>query len=458
IEFAAAACRTRGRIVLVGVAGLNIPRPPFFQKELEFTVSSSLGPGRMEPAYEDKGLDYPKGFVRWTAQRNMEAVLGLMAEGKLPVEKLTTHRFPIDRAGEAYDLITTRREPFLGIVLEYGEPEAPRRTVRLAARPAVQGSLGVSLIGAGNFARLVMLPALSKIGGMAWRGICTAKGITAESVGQRTGFEYATSDIGEILNDAATQAVFIATRHDLHAEMVTGALRAGKHVFVEKPLCIAEEELEQIADCVAELGDRCPVLTVGFNRRFAPATARLKSFLAGAGPVSLTYRFAPPFIPREHWTQDPEVGGGRVVGEACHAIDTCAAIAGSAPVRVFAESAGADDRVVMTIRHRNGSVSAVSYLAGGDANFPAERVEAIGAGKTAVLDNWNDGELWSKGKCERFSGGKDKGHAAEFRAFIQTCREGGAWPIPWDELYGVTWASLAAVRSLREGEPQWLEL
>jgi predicted dehydrogenase len=273
-------------------------------------------------------------------------------------------------------------------------------------------------------------------------------------VGARAGFAYATTDTDQVLGDAATQAVFIATRHNLHADAVIAALRAGKHVFVEKPLCISEEELEQIAACVEELGDRCPILTVGFNRRFAAGTARLRGFLEGTGPLNLSYRFAPPALPKDHWTQDPEVGGGRIVGEACHAIDTCVAIAGSEPVKVFAEAADADDRVTITIRHRNRSVSAISYLAGGDANFPMERIEAFGTGKSATLDNWNAGELWSKGKCEKFSGGKDKGHAAEFQAFIKACREGGAWPIPWSELYGVTWASLAAVRSLREGDPQ----
>jgi predicted dehydrogenase len=454
IELAAEACRTRGRIVLVGVVGLQIPRPPFFKKELTFTVSSSLGPGRTDPLYEEKGIDYPSGFVRWTAQRNMQAVLGLMSQGKLPVERLTSHRFPVDRAAEAYDLITTRREPFLGIILDYGEPGPPRRTVRLSrSSPSrdTQGSVGVSLIGAGNFARLVMIPALSEIGGIAWRGICTAKGVTAESAGQRHGFDFATTETAEIWNDAATSAVFIATRHDLHADLVVTALRAGKHVFVEKPLCITEQQLEDIAACIDDLGDRCPILTVGFNRRFAPGTARLQSFFENAAPLSISYRFAAPFIPPDHWTQDPETGGGRIVGEACHAIDTCSAIAGSPPIRVFAESAASDDRVFITLRHRNGSISSVSYQAGGDAAFPAERLEVIASGRSATLDAWDEGRLWTKGRCQKFSAAKDRGHKAEFAAFLAACRKGAPWPIPWEDIYGVTWASLAAVRSLREG-------
>lgn len=454
IEFAAEACRTRGRIVLVGVAGLNIPRPPFFKKELEFTVSSSLGPGRSDPLYEDKGIDYPAGFIRWTAQRNMQAVLEMMSQGKLPVEKLTSHRFPIDRAPEAYDLITTRREPFLGIVVEYGQPQFPTRRLELrtAAQPAANAA-GISLIGAGNFARLVMLPALSTSEGISWRGICTARGVTAESTGQRSGFTFAATDTEEIWNDAETTAVFIATRHDLHADLVIAGLRAGKHVFVEKPLCISAEDLARIADCIEELGDSCPILTVGFNRRFARGTAKLKSFFAGVSPLSITYRFAPPAIPKDHWTQDIEVGGGRIIGEACHAIDTCVAIADSPAVRVYAESAGADDRVLITLRHRNGSISGVSYQAGGDPAFPAERIEIIGSGRSAVLDAWQDGRLWSKGACEKFSAQKDRGHQTEFAAFISACRRGGPWPIPWADIYSVTAASLGAVQSLRDGVP-----
>jgi predicted dehydrogenase/threonine dehydrogenase-like Zn-dependent dehydrogenase len=459
IEFASEVCRNKGRIVLVGVVGLNIPRPPFFKKELEFTVSSSLGPGRGDPLYEEKGIDYPIGHARWTAQRNMQAVLNLMAEGKLPVERLTSHKFPVERAGEAYDLITTRKEPFLGIVVEYGEPEKPRRTIQFQTKPAAAGDLGVSMIGAGNFARLIMLPALSKVPAIAWRGMCTAKGVSAEATGSRNGFAFATTETEEIWRDKDTKAVFIATRHDLHAELVIAALRAGKHVFVEKPLCITEDQLEQIENCIADLGTDCPILTVGFNRRFAPGTARLKSFFSNAGPLSLSYRFSPGAIPKEHWVHDMEVGGGRIIGEACHAIDTCTAIAGSPPVRVFAESVAqvdgldtSDDRVFITVRHASGSVSSISYQAGGDKAFPPERIEVLGGGKSAALDSWNQGQLWSGGREETFSGQKDKGHNAEFAAFLEACRKGGPWPIQWQDLRSVTWATLAAVRSLREGE------
>lgn len=460
IEFASEVCRNKGRIVLVGVVGLNIPRPPFFKKELEFTVSSSLGPGRGDPSYEEKGIDYPIGHARWTAQRNMQAVLNLMSEGKLPVERLTSHRFPIERAGEAYDLITTRKEPFLGIVVEYGEPAKPRRTIQFQTKPAADTDLGVSMIGAGNFARLIMLPAMSKFSGIAWRGMCTAKGVSAEATGRKNGFAFATTETDEIWRDKATSAVFIATRHDLHADLVVAALRAGKHVFVEKPLCISDEQFDKVEECVLELGSSCPILTVGFNRRFSPGVGKMRDFFGAAAPLSLSYRFAPPPLPKDHWTQDIEVGGGRIVGEACHAIDTCTALAGSPPIRAFAESVGmtggietSDDRVFITVRHANGSVSSISYQTGGDKAFPSERIEILGGGRSAILDAFDSGELWSNGKCEKFSGQKDKGHQAEFTAFLNACRNGGAWPISWDDLRGVTLATIGAMRSLREGEP-----
>jgi predicted dehydrogenase len=461
IEFAAEVSRVRARIVLVGVVGLNVPRAPFFQKELELTVSSSLGPGRSDPAYEEKGVDYPFGHVRWTAQRNMAAVLRLVANGALPVDRLTTHRFPIDRADELYRTITAPAENTLGIVLDY--PPTPARRVRrhvLHSKRRSDGVLGVSVVGAGNFARLMMMPLLAKAGGMAWRGLCTAKGMNAEHSGRKMGFAYAASDVEEIWRDGETHAVFIATRHDLHAEMVLAALHAGKHVFVEKPLCIDAGQLDAIDRCVRELGEDAPILMTGFNRRFAPATEAVRRFFGDAAPRTVAMRFAPGYLPPAAWPQDEDVGGGRIVGEACHAIDICAALAASPPVRVFAESVAqsggletSDDNVFITMRHQNGSVSSVSYQAAGDRSTPPERVEVFGGGRSAVIDNWAMVELYRDGRRDTVRGGKDKGHAAALAAFLQGCRTGGAWPIPWTDLYAVTWASLMAVRSLREGGP-----
>ena len=458
IELAAEVARVRGRIVLVGVAGLNIPRPPFFMKELEFTVSGSLGPGRGDPQYEERGIDLPFGHVRWTAGRNLVAVLDVISQGRLPVEKLTTHHFPIERAEGAYELITAKKEPFLGVAVTYPPPpERRKRRIELAVAPRADG-VGVSVIGAGNFARLVLLPALAKVGGTRLRGLVSAKGMNAEYSGRGLGFAFAATDVDEVLRDPQTHAVFVLTRHDLHAELVVRALEAGKHVFVEKPLCITFAELSRIAETVERLGDQCPMLMVGFNRRFAAPTQKMREFFAGAGPLSVHYRFAPGELPKEAWPNDEDIGGGRLVGEACHAIDLVTALIGAPPVRVHAESIGpegvptSDDRTAIVIRHANGGVSTVSYQAGGDRGGPTERIEVFGGGRTATLEGWDALELWRSGNAEKKSYGKDKGHAAEVEAFVRACR-GGAWPISWSDLYGVTWASLAAIQSLREGRP-----
>lgn len=459
IEFAAAMCRRKGRIVLVGVTGLNIPRPPFFEKELEFTVSSSMGPGRGEPAYEGKGIDYPIGHVRWTMQRNMEAVLDQMAEGRLPVDKFTTHRFAVEDAPAAYDLLTRKSEPYLGIALSYNEADS--RAVRRVDFNASVGSgdgVGVSIVGAGNFARLVLLPLLAKKPGVSLRGVATANGLSAAHVAEKYKFTFASSAIDEVLTDRATTAVFIVTRHNLHADMVVAALNAGKHVFVEKPLCLTSVQLDQIRAAVA--ANPGSMLMVGFNRRFAPALQALRAHFAGVTPVSVSYRFASPFIPENSWVQDPDIGGGRIVGEACHAIDACVALTGSPVVRVSAECVGAvgavrtpDDRVFITLRHLNGSVSSISYQAGGDETAPRERIEMFGGGRTAFMDDWADVSLWSKQRKERKNCGGHKGHSEELTAFLSACRSGGAWPIPWAELESSAWAAMAAVESLRIGLP-----
>lgn len=459
IEFAADACRVRGRIVLVGVVGLNLPRPPFFQKELEFTVSASLGPGRWDTAYEEKGIDYPFGHVRWTMQRNMEAVLDTISEGKLPVERLTTHRLPIDRAAAAYDLITEAKEPFLGIILEHPTPPLkPKRRVVLSARPAAAGKLGIGMVGAGNFARLVLLPTLAKLGGVEFRGLCSARGLNAESSGRRLGFAYATTDYEEVLADPATHAVFIATRHDLHAEQVIKALRAKKHVFVEKPLCITPEQLADISRCVGELGVDCPVLMVGFNRRFAPATLRVKQHFEGVAPLAIHFRFATAPIPFDAWPQDESIGGGRIVGEACHAIDTCTAIARSVPVRVYAESVGkvagtdtTDDQVFITLRHENGSISSISYQAGAERAGPKERIEVFGGGRTAVIDDWDRVDLWRGARHTRARGNNEKGHTQGLSAFIAACHRGAMEALSTEDSVTTTWASLQAMESIRSG-------
>ena len=311
---------------------------------------------------------------------------------------------------------------------------------------------------------MVILPTLEAVGGIRWRGVCAATGLESEHSGRTKGFAFGTTDYDEILSDSDTQAVMIATRHNLHAPFLLKALRAGKHVFVEKPLCITPDELLEIENCLAELGEACPLLMVGLNRRFAPGFSLLESHFRGVVPLSISYRFAAGPIPKSHWTQDETIGGGRIVGEACHAIDVCSALAGSPPRKVYAESAASvggvqttDDRVFISLRHANGSVSTVSYQAGGDKAFPAERIEVFGGGRVGTVDQWGPIELWSDGRCKKADGKRDKGHRAEFEAFVRAIREGGPWPVRWEEIRGTTWASLAAVQSLRHGYPVEVE-
>ncbi len=460
VELAGEAVRKKGRVVAVGAVGLNLPRRPYYFKEAEFVVSSSYGPGRYDPEYEERGRDYPAAYVRWTEQRNMQAVLDLMGAGRLDLSLLISHRFKIERAEEAYRLIDAGTEPYLGVVLEYPEvAAAPTRRIELKASP-VSGRIGVGCLGAGSFARGVILPGLVKNGAFRPRILCSAGGLSAASTGDRLGFEVATTDENEVLADPDVQAVFILTRHDQHAAQVIKALKAGKHVFVEKPLTITVESLSDIQSEISNL--KSQILLVGFNRRFSPAARTVREFLSGVGqPLTVSIRFNAGETPADHWTQDELTGGGRIIGEACHGIDLATFLAGSPPVRVYAESIGGadaktvtDDQCFITLRHANGSVSSIAYLAGGDKAYPKERVEVLGGGRLAVIDDFREVTTCSGGRTRKHRlPQQDKGHRAELEAFAQALRQGATAPIPWGDLRAVTLASLLAVRSLREGIP-----
>lgn len=464
IELAANAVRQKGRVVLVGVVGLELDRRPFYFKEAEFVVSCSYGPGRYDPKYEEGGQDYPAAYVRWTEQRNMQAVLDLIGSGRLDVTPLISHRFSIECAAQAYDLIEKGDQPYLGILLEY--PEAATQqflpTIRLKAE-AKPGAIGVSCLGAGNFARMMLLPKLCAISAVRPQVICSAGGGSAVHVGKKLGFATATSDESAVFDDQQTDAVFVVTQHHQHAEQVLRGLRAGKHVFVEKPLCLHVEELAAIEHELQSAGAGVAIVMVGFNRRFSPAARAVRQFFATtAEPLTVSIRFNAGLIPADHWTQDDSIGGGRIIGEACHAIDLATYLTGSPVVRVFAESIGGptappitDDQCFITLRHACGSVSNVAYLAGGDKTFPKERIEVIGGGKVAVIDDFRRADAWSNGRSRKlWSGRQDKGHQAELQSFIETVSCGGDAPISWQDIRTTTLASILAVRSLREGFAQ----
>lgn len=462
MDLAAAAVRKKGRVVLVGVVGLELDRRPFYFKEAEFVVSCSYGPGRYDPEYEDRGHDYPAAYVRWTEERNLQAVLELMGRGRLDLRPLISHRFPIHHADAAYELIESGREPSLGLVLEYPfRQENPwSRAIRLGAskhkeRPAV------GVLGAGNFARLVLLPALRDCDRLRLATLCTAGGLSAVTSGKKLGFEHATTDEDAIFENPEIDAVVSITRHDLHAGHVIRAIQSGKAVFVEKPLCLTEDELSEIESALGDAGETAPLLMVGFNRRFSAAAAEVRRFFADVdSPLAVSIRFNAGPLPAEHWLHNEDEGGGRIMGEACHAIDLATSLVDSPPSRVFAESTGgsrdgaADDECFITLRHASGSISSVAYLAGGDRSFPKERIEVIGGGRIAVIDDFRTVTLCRNGRTTRKKlRGQDKGHRAEIAAFADALVKGGPAPIPWPELRAVTLASLMAVRSLREGFP-----
>lgn len=467
VNTAAEVARDRAAVVAVGSIGLDLNRRTFYEKELDLRVPRSYGPGRYDAAYEQKGIDYPIGYVRWTETRNMEAFLRLLAERKVNVDPLITHRFPIEQARSAYELIGGKtQESFLGVLITYPENSEDIRKVDLSSKgpntPLAQSeSVAVGLLGAGSFATSTLLPAMKRVGGLEFIGVCSANGSHSTHAGKQFGFRYSTTDEAAVMNDAAVNTVVIATRHSLHAEQVTQALAAGKHVFCEKPLCLNLEELSQIIEVwKASRAANC-LLMVGFNRRFAPMTVRLKEFIANNHePLAMHYRVNAGFLAAQHWLNDPEQGGGRIIGEVCHFVDLLAFLAGAAPIEVESRALPnpgkySNDNVVCSIRFDNGSLGTISYLANGDKAYSKERLEVFGGGGTAVLEDFRHLELIRNGKKQvlhsRFR--QDKGHIAEWQAFRQAITAGSRSPIPFPEIVSTMQATFALEESRAVGGP-----
>ena len=458
VRNAARMSRQRGRIVLVGVAGLNLSRADFYEKELSFQVSCSYGPGRYDPAYEEGGNDYPFGLVRWTEQRNFEAFLGAIAQKQLNLAPLRTQEFPIDRAVEAYALVGSDT-PCLGVMLRFpqNEPAAadPTRVVlgRDADARAPSGPGRVAnFVGAGSYAGAVLVPAFKEAGATLHR-IGSASGLNAVHLGRKFGFAEASSDTAALIADPAADCVVITTRHDSHARLVLDAIAAGKRVFVEKPLALTHEELDAIeAACLASgRAENC--LMVGFNRRFSPFTVRMMELLAAVQcPVAMTMTVNAGAIPLEHWIQDPAVGGGRIVGEGCHFVDLLRHLAGSEIVHAAATAmAGpAADTAVLTLRFANGSISTIQYFANGDKAVPKERLEVFADGRILALDNFRklSAHGWPRGAGLK-SLRQDKGQKACAAAFVEAARRGGPSPIPLAELLEVSRVSIDLAAQLR---------
>lgn len=442
VHQAALMCRKRGRIVLVGVTGLELSRADFYEKELSFQVSCSYGPGRYDPQYEEKGFDYPAGFVRWTEQRNFEAVLDMLADRRIDVAPLLTHRYDVLQAEAAYKVVAGS-EPSLGIVLEYHNQDIPTlqaRTVSLPAPPVrtASGTASLGFIGSGNYATAVLIPAFKKTGARL-RCVASSAGISGVHAARKFGFETTTTDDSVVLSDPQVTAVVVSTRHDSHAQFVVKALDAGKHVFVEKPLCLSLEELQRI-----EVAARASasLLMVGFNRRFAPQVQKMKSLLQSTpGAKAFVMTVNAGAIPAEHWTQDPVVGGGRIVGEACHFIDLLRHLAGHPIVqhcRIDMKSATRDTASVQ-LTFADGSIGTIHYFANGSKSFPKERLDVFSGGRVLQLDNFRRliGHGWPGFRAMNLWR-QDKGQSACAAAFVHATHGGADSPIPLEELLEVS--------------------
>jgi predicted dehydrogenase/threonine dehydrogenase-like Zn-dependent dehydrogenase len=460
-------CRKRGRIVLVGVTGLELSRADFYEKELSFQVSCSYGPGRYDPNYESKGLDYPIGFVRWTEQRNFVAVLDLMASGKIDVKPLTTHRYSFENSLRAYEQVGSCGA--LGILLDYrrgsdeNESTDLNRRVVLRTSDSETSTIGVvGMVGAGAFSKQVLLPLVSK-SGVRLKTIVSSKGVSGTQLGQKFGFECSTTNSDSVFNDSEIDIVIVATRHDSHAKLSLEALEAGKRVYVEKPLCLNIEELDQITSCYQGLVEKGknPFVMVGFNRRFAPQIAQIKELLARTRePKAMTMMVNAGAIPSEHWTQDRSVGGGRMIGEGCHFIDLLRFLAGSPISRVqtakcqASGTLGQSDTLTVLLSFEDGSTGTIQYLSNGHRGVSKERLDVYCCGKVISLDNFRrmTGYGWSGFKKMNLWR-QDKGHAAEMTALIDAVKEGRPSPIPFEEIVEVTRASFRAAGILTQNSP-----
>lgn len=469
VKLAGEIARDRGRVVVVGAVKMDIPREHYYMKELELCLSRSYGPGRYDPDYEEYGQDYPIGYVRWTEKRNMEEFLRLVAEKHINLELLTTHRFPVEKASDAYDLILGKTgERCCGVLLEY--PKDGKVISRIATRYSdkssspTKGELAVGFIGAGNFATASLLPHLRTAKGVKLTGVANSTGVSSKNTAERFRFAFSSTDAKEVINDSNTNCVFIATRHSTHGELVLAALKKGKAVFVEKPLCLNQTELKAIFQAQQESGQ---ALLVGFNRRFSPLAIQLKqAFGRKTSPYSMIYRVNAGFIPKDNWIQDPLQGGGRIIGEVCHFIDLMQFFTDADPIQVFAQSikSGSDketdeDSVMINITFSDGSIGTVHYLAIGDKSFPKERLEVFGAGSVAVLDDFKTATFTRNNNSSKFaSSGQDKGHRTEVESFIASLQKNNTAPIPLNSLLLTTLTTFRALDSLRTGKPEQISL
>ena len=460
IELSAEIARKKGQIIIVGAVKMDLPREPyFFKKELELKMSCSYGPGRYDKVYEELGNDYPYAYVRWTEQRNMEAFLDLVSLGRLNLKELITHTFDIDDAVKAYDLVLGKvQEPFVGILLRY-PPSNTKHTKTIAAvAQKTTGKLNASFIGAGSFAQSYLIPNLKGLN-VALNTVVTNNGINAKNVAGKFGFASASTNADEVMLDKNADLVFVASRHDSHASYVEKSLKANKHVFVEKPLCLNEVELASI-DAIMQQNTKA-LLMVGFNRRFAPVSVELnKLFSKITEPKVVNIRVNAGFIPLDHWTQQTEIGGGRIVGEICHFIDLMQFFTNAKPIKVYADciasnsaQAKNDDNIAIVIRFSDGSIGNLIYVANGDKSLPKERIEIFAGNICGVINDFKDGMIYKNNKAISIKS-SGKGHSQEVAAFVHAIEKGAASPISYESIYATTLTTFKILDAIRTGLPQ----
>lgn len=458
VELAGEVSRLKGRVIVVGLVGMDVPRETYYERELTLQLSMSYGPGRYDTEYEERGHDYPLPYVRWTEGRNIEAFLDLIANGSMQIDRLITHRFPIERGEDAYKLIEgDASEPYLGIVLQYdGAKRLDRSIILRSTSSAPAAAVCVGMIGAGSYARKFLLPNLKKCS-VDFRVIATASGLSARDIGSQYGFVTCVSDAEQVIDDKQTNLIVIATRHNTHASLAKLALERGKHVFVEKPLAMNDAELDAVIEAASNSAGR---LMVGFNRRFSPSAQQAKEFFADRqAPLSILYRVNAGRIPGDSWIQDPVEGGGRIVGEVCHFVDMMQYLTGSLTTRVYAESIASRDNeitdvdsVFITLKFSDGSNGTIAYLAEGDRSLAKERIEIFGEARTCVIDDFRSVTMYAGGRETRKKTiGQDKGQTNEVKALCDFVKNGGEAPIELDDLATTSRATFRVLDSLRTG-------
>ena len=471
IELCGEVTREKGRVVVVGAVRIDIPREDYFKKEINVVISRSYGPGRYDPVYEEGGNDYPLGYVRFTEQRNMQTFLELLAQKKLDIQTLITHRFPLEQAGEAYALIEgQKKEPYLGILLDYSTREADRKATQEpslftpGSSPVDKNKLGLSFYGAGNYATATLLPILENEPDAEFRGLVTASGRTARGVADQFGFSFCAGNYSDVLGED-TDAVLVTTRHDTHAKAVIDGLRSGKHIYVEKPLGLTVQELSEVHQAYLEAEGR--QLMVGFNRRFAPLTSTLKAhFNDVKSPLVINIRTNAGFIPVNHWIQDPKLGGGRMIGEGCHFIDLASALADSLPVSVYAigsaksgKSAMLNDNIVVSLTFANGSIATITYTADGSKAMEKEYVEVFGGGRSAIIHDFKHAALFSgdMDKSHKKLTAQDKGQKAMLQSWLAGLKSGQPC-VSYESLMASSLATVLAVESITIDQPLKVDL